>query len=1000
MVDAFVGRERELEKIRESLEQALQGDGSLVLVSGEAGIGKTSLVQALAEEAKERDALVLNGAAYDLSATPPYGPWLDLTDCYPDKPDLPELPEILKRGTGIGDLQSQLELFQFVRDFFVQVSDVRPLILVLEDLHWSDQASLDLLRYLARRIDDQRLLIIGTYRNDEIARHHPLFQLLPSLARESRSLRIELSPLNPEAVSALVGIRWSLEPDDEARLIEYLLSHAEGHPLFTVELLHTLEQHAFVSPEENGWKLADLSQVLVPSLVQQLIERRLLDLSDNTRQYLEVASVIGHDVPLDLWQSVAEMTDEQLVEVVEQATETHFLMELPDGEGWCFSHALVREVLYEGIALMSRRRWHQLIGQALAYVPHSDPDAVAHHFQMARDGRAVEWLIRATNRAEMAYAFGTAAERLETAIQILEGSLDRQRQRGWLIYRLGMMNRWINPERGAACLDEAQNIADQVGDRLLGAISRSFHGILLCFSGQVQQGLAGMKAAAIAYDELSPHERQQPRWGDEDSAYGPAPELVWPAINPIKGTYTLWLSFVGRYEEALSLGEQFIAEALATKLGQQLSSGRANGISGVGASDNVAIHAAQLACAYAGTAEALAMFGMPHKASASYATARDIFDSINHHVMVSNSAAEELLNVVLPYAGDDHVFRERLANDGEEAWTKAQGAMRGDLSPRIVRLPFLVIEGKWTEACDLARDFKRNYGNVAMHMKARVVIGSIARCRGDSAAAWEQVHEGLSEGPESEPGDYLFTSTITLLRLAAALALDEARIELARQWLRAHDHWISWSGSVPGHADGHALWGRLLLAEGDVEMAFDHAQRALSTASNPRQPLALVSVHRLHGELYLQSDDHAAAEHHLQQSLGLAHACAAPFERALTMLAQAKLELARDNQDGARPLLTEVREICSDLGAHPTLERAEQLLTELEPRRVANPSGLTERELEVLQLLVQGKSDRDIADELFISYRTVTNHVANILRKLNVDSRTAAATQAVREELV
>jgi predicted ATPase len=106
----LVGRERELAALQEALARALQGNGSLVLVSGEAGIGKTSLVQRLVTEAREQGALVLTGAAYDLSATPPYGPWLELTDRYPDDPTIPELPEILQRGTGVGDLRTQTEL--------------------------------------------------------------------------------------------------------------------------------------------------------------------------------------------------------------------------------------------------------------------------------------------------------------------------------------------------------------------------------------------------------------------------------------------------------------------------------------------------------------------------------------------------------------------------------------------------------------------------------------------------------------------------------------------------------------------------------------------------------------------------------------------------------------------------------------------------------------------------------------------------------------------------
>jgi predicted ATPase len=222
--------------LRDSLGESLRGNGRLVLLSGEAGIGKTSLVQTLVLEARDQSVIMLTGAAYDLSVTPPYGPWLEITDRYRAGADLPELPEVLKRGTGVGDLQIQQELFELARAFFTSVSEIRPLLLVLEDLHWSDQASLDMLRYLARRLDDHRILIIATYRDDEITRTHHLYQLLPALIRESQADRIELSPLGPADVSALVRSQWSLSPADEKRLLDHLLAHAEGNPLFTVEI--------------------------------------------------------------------------------------------------------------------------------------------------------------------------------------------------------------------------------------------------------------------------------------------------------------------------------------------------------------------------------------------------------------------------------------------------------------------------------------------------------------------------------------------------------------------------------------------------------------------------------------------------------------------------------------------------------------------------------------------------------------------------------------------
>src|SRR3954451_30269 len=159
---AFVGRERDLALLRGQLDATLAGRGGLVLISGGAGLGKTTLAESVAGEAVARGALVLTGRCYDLTETPPYGPWLELARRYPTAdPDLPPLPPVFAQSGGIGESASQEALFATIQGFLVEVTARRPVLLLLDDLHWSDPASLDLLRRLGREVGQLRLLLVA-----------------------------------------------------------------------------------------------------------------------------------------------------------------------------------------------------------------------------------------------------------------------------------------------------------------------------------------------------------------------------------------------------------------------------------------------------------------------------------------------------------------------------------------------------------------------------------------------------------------------------------------------------------------------------------------------------------------------------------------------------------------------------------------------------------------------------------------------------------------------
>jgi DNA-binding CsgD family transcriptional regulator len=247
-----------------------------------------------------------------------------------------------------------------------------------------------------------------------------------------------------------------------------------------------------------------------------------------------------------------------------------------------------------------------------------------------------------------------------------------------------------------------------------------------------------------------------------------------------------------------------------------------------------------------------------------------------------------------------------------------------------------------------------------------------------------------------------FGGIVSMQHLTSQEAFEAGDLEIARTWLTAFDQWLDGSGAVLGRAENAVLWAHYYQAAGDHAQACELATRALKFASDPRQPFALIAAHRTLGQLDSAVGRYGEAEQHLRESLALADACAAPFERALALLAIAKLQAAKGDNNDARASLVEVVRLCEPLGALSVLDRASALLAELNAsEHSAGKQGeLSPREIDVLRLAAKGMTDREIAASLFISPRTVTTHVTHILNKLGVNTRTEAAAYAVREGLI
>ncbi len=388
----IVGRIRELETLQSCLSQVIQGKGRTVMISGEAGIGKTKLTEELGRLARMTNCRFLVGRCLP-HATAPYLPFRDALQGLATKDPLVE-------GTP-GDA-----LFA-IREELGKGSQTQPLILVLEDLHWADTATVQVIHFLSRNISCMRVMIVGTYRPEDISfevaegLYHPLFDSLRSMRRESLFTEIPLAELSAgdidELLNKILGGRV------HRKVLEEVMREGEGNPLFTIECVHNLLTHGQIRSEAGVWSFAG-ELVSVPSTVKDVVMRRVERLPRTTRRVLEAASVIGLSFEPKVLASLMNMRQMDLLEVLEEADRSHAMVKVGDGRV-TFAHENLQRVIYDSMTEARRNEIHREVARILEAEPKSlrlDGEIALHHQYSGERDKCVryslsvgmEWLDR------------------------------------------------------------------------------------------------------------------------------------------------------------------------------------------------------------------------------------------------------------------------------------------------------------------------------------------------------------------------------------------------------------------------------------------------------------------------------------------------------------------------------------------------------------------------------------------------------------------------------
>ena len=484
----FVGRERELAELSSGLSDALGGRGRLLLIVGEPGIGKTRLAGELGDYASRRGARVLWGRCWEGEGAPPYWPWVQMLRSYLRETD-PEtvalemgsgapyvaqiVPEVRERlgalplpATSLESEHARFCLFDAIATFLTKAADTKTLLLVLDDLHWADKASLLLLQFVAHGLHRTRILALGTYRETEVRQAAEVMDVLAEVGRDAHHL--PLSGLSEaevgQVIEAIAGRPAS------AALTRTIRQATEGNPFFVDELVRLLAAEGRIARSE----ILTAGAYPIPEGVREAIRRRLRPLSEECRRILSVACVVGREFDLATLQRLCDLAVERVLVLLGEALAAGMVLETSAPLGrFSFAHALVRELLYDDLGPAERPRLHRRVAETLEalYSPNSEPHLaeLAHHFLQAGPAgdpnKAIDYALRAGRRASSLLAHDEAAAHYEHALELLELDMGSEGRRADVLLSLGeTLNRAGDPAGARRSLQRAAELSRRLGD--------------------------------------------------------------------------------------------------------------------------------------------------------------------------------------------------------------------------------------------------------------------------------------------------------------------------------------------------------------------------------------------------------------------------------------------------------------------------------------------------------------------------------------------------------
>lgn len=989
----LIGRTPLLKALDGLVEKAIVGEGQIAFVAGEAGIGKSRLVAEARERATSRGMLCAKGNCFETDSSLPYAPVLDLLNalCASHSAEqlvrywLPFAPEMVKIMPRLSQLlpdvaptpllepeQEKRRIFDALALFFAGLAEAEPLLITIEDLHWTDDTSLDFLLYLARRIASQRIVLLITYRSDETQGRVAHFLAL--MDRERLAGEMRLDRLTVADVDAMLRAIFSLTQPTRAEFLGALYSLTEGNPFFIEEALKSLTSEGGIFYADGVWDRKPLSELRIPRTVQDAVSRRSEQLSGAARELLALAAVAGQRFDFDLLLDLTRHDERTLLRLLKELIAAQLVVEASTDQ-FTFRHALTRQAVYTSLLGRERRSLHQSIAEAIRRVAEEDvgarlADITYHYFEAGDWAKAREYGERAGQRAQALYAPGAAVESFTRALDAARklGSappLEVLRARGLAYETLGEFGSALADHETAlgaarasgessaewqALLDlgflwagrdysqtgayftGALELARKIGDEATLAHSLNRLGNWLVNTGQASEGLEAHSEALDIFQVLSDNRGVAETFG---------------LLGVASALYGDLISASEHYSKAMTLFQELgdtrhLAESLSSR------------------------------CA----------FGSPGLAQTTYAALMSRTDCI-----LAVSEAYRLAQQIGWQAGQ--AFAEistgsTYANFGDfnHALSHSQNSLR----------------------------IATEIGHQQWVIGAHYTLGQAYLLMLDPAAAIQHLLTALPLA-QTLGSSWWTRHTAGCLILAYLLKGDIVNAESILTNSLSQD-------VLPRNLqEREMLWarGELALAKDEYDTALGIAEQLIASAPGRGGDQPIPYLLKLKGNALIALGRLGDAEEALEAAKQGAFA-----REEKPVIWQVQLALARIYHQQGRDDLADAeavaaRQVINSLAAtlddparrqrflDAAFANLPQVKAEIaSPKRseAARPGGLTAREQETARLVAQGRSNREIADTLFIGERTVETHVSNILSKLGFTSRAQIAAWAVEQGLL